>query len=364
MNSKWRIVLTVFGVILAIFLMWYFSTITGYVIGAIVITMVISPLMEYLSRRKIGKRPFPRWLAAIVSLLVVLVVFLGIIGVIVPLIAKEAKVVSEISYSDISGYLTTLMDETQHFLKKYDLIDESQELGHEIAERVKSFISIKNVGTAFTSVFSALASMGMALFAIFFISFFLLKDKAMFLNVFLSIFRKDKQYKVRNVLHKTRVLLSRYFIGLTIQLTVMITLESIGLTIFKIPNAFLIGFVGGFMNIIPYIGPIIGGAIGVVLAVISAMALGNFEGLLWVIVKVVIVFVAANIVDNTVNQPLIFSKSVNAHPIEIFIVTIAAGYIGGIGAMIVAIPAYTVIRIILKEYLSELAFINNITKNV
>ena len=364
MNSKWRTALSIAGVILAIFLMWYFSTITGYILGAIVVTMAVSPLMEYLSSRKIKNHPVPRWLAAILSLLVVLIVFLGIIGVIVPLIAKEAKMVSEINYNEVSGYFTTIMDDTQNFLKKYELIDESQELGHEIVDKLKSFISIQNVGTAFTSVFSGVASVIMALFSIFFISFFLLKDKMLFMNIFLSIFRKDKQYKVRNVIHKTRVLLSRYFIGLMIQLTVMITLETIGLTIFKIPNAFLIGSIGGFMNIIPYLGPIIGSALGVVLAVISTMALGNFEGLLWVVIKVIIVFVAANIVDNTVNQPLIFSKSVNAHPIEIFIVTIAAGYMGGIGAMIVAIPVYTVIRIILKEYLSEFAFINSLTKNV
>ncbi len=118
------------------------------------------------------------------------------------------------------------------------------------------------------------------------------------------------------------------------------------------------------MNIIPYIGPIIGGALGVILAVISTLATGVYDGIIWVAVKVIIVFIAANIVDNAVNQPLIFSKSVNAHPVEIFVVVLAAGYLGGIGAMIIAIPVYTVIRIILKEYLSEFAFISNLTKNV
>jgi predicted PurR-regulated permease PerM len=105
-------------------------------------------------------------------------------------------------------------------------------------------------------------------------------------------------------------------------------------------------------------------SLGVILAVISTLAMGVYSGIEWVALEVIGVFLAVNIIDNVVNQPLIFSKSVKAHPVEIFVVILAAGYIGGIGAMIIAIPAYTMIRIILKEYLSEFAFISNLTKNV
>jgi len=159
-------------------------------------------------------------------------------------------------------------------------------------------------------------------------------------------------------------LLSRYFIGLLIQVTLVILLEFLGLIIFDIPNALLIAFIGGLLNVIPYIGPIIGTALGVILAVISTLATGVYIGIEWIILEVIAVFLAVNIIDNLINQPLIFSRSVNAHPVEIFVVTLIGGYLGGIGGMIIAIPTYTVIRIILKEYLSEFAFINNLTRGV
>jgi predicted PurR-regulated permease PerM len=204
----------------------------------------------------------------------------------------------------------------------------------------------------------------MAVFSIFFISFFLLKDKQVFKELLLSIFPQKSQYKITSVFSKTKTSLSHYFIGLLIQVTVVMLLEFFGLMIFGIPNALLIAFIGGLLNVIPYIGPIIGTVLGVILAVISTLATGVYTGIEWVILEVIGVFVAVNIIDNVINQPFIFSKSVHAHPVEIFVVTLAAGYLAGIGGMIIAIPTYTVIRIILKEYLSEFAFINNLTKNV
>lgn len=364
MNPKFRTFFAILGGIIAVFLMWYFSTVTAYIVAAVVLTMVVNPIMDFFASRKIKDFLFPRWLAALLTLLIVLVVFVGIFSIVVPLVSKEAHTISQINTEEISNYFTVIMNDTQNLLVKYGLIEETKELGAEVMNQIKSFFSLETLGSAFSGIFSFLSSFVMAIFSIFFLTFFFLKDRSGFLNLFLSIFKKDKQYKVRNVLHKTRVLLSRYFLGLLAQLTIMITLESLGLLILGIPNAFLIGFIGGFMNIIPYLGPIMGGILGVVLALISSLALGAYDGLIWVVVKVVAVFVGANIIDNIFNQPIIFSKSVKAHPIEIFLVVIAAGFVGGIGAMIVAIPAYTVIRIILKEYFSEFAFIDNITKNI
>jgi len=51
-------------------------------------------------------------------------------------------------------------------------------------------------------------------------------------------------------------------------------------------------------------------------------------------------------------QPLIFSKSVKAHPVEIFIIIFAGASLGGILGMILAIPTYTVLRVSIMELLS------------
>ena len=68
--------------------------------------------------------------------------------------------------------------------------------------------------------------------------------------------------------------------------------------------------------------------------------------------------------DNFLLQPIIFSNSVNAHPLEIFLVILIAGTVAGISGMIFAIPFYTFIRIIAKEFLSQFEIVKSLTKNI
>jgi predicted PurR-regulated permease PerM len=144
----------------------------------------------------------------------------------------------------------------------------------------------------------------------------------------------------------------------------MMTLISIGLMVFGIKNAIFIGFIGGLMNVIPYLGPIIGASIGAVLGVSGDLGLGLYDNALNTAITVVLVFSVANLIDNFVLQPLIYSKSVNAHPIEIFIVILMAGSLAGIPGMILAVPGYTVLRIVAKEFLSGFKLIDKLTENI
>jgi len=367
MNPKLKTVLTITGIIFSLFLMWYFSTITSYLIAAAVLSIVVSPITEWLSERKINKAGkyylFPRWLATLLTLSIVLAVFFGILFLLVPVITKEVKTVSQIDPAQLSGYSNEIWNYIRNFIQQQGWI-EINDIETEIVEKLKSWISTDNIGAAFSGVFSFITSFVMALFSVFFISFFFLKDKYIFKEILLSVFPKQNQHKITNVISKTKTLLSRYFVGILFQVTVVMSLEFLGLMLFSIPNALLIAFLGGILNIIPYIGPLIGTLLGVILAVVSTLAAGVYIGIEWIALKVIAVFVVANIIDNVVNQPLIFSKSVKAHPVEVFVVILAAGFLGGIGGMIIAIPTYTVIRVVLKEYLSEFAFISNLTKNV
>jgi predicted PurR-regulated permease PerM len=141
----------------------------------------------------------------------------------------------------------------------------------------------------------------------------------------------------------------------------MITLLITGLSIMGVSNAILIGFLGGMLNVIPYLGPIIGASIGTVLAIIAVLSAGTFTGIGWVAITVIGVFLAANLVDNILLQPLIYSNSVKAHPIEIFLVIIMAGSLAGIPGMVLAIPSYTVLRILAKEFLGNVRIVQKLT---
>jgi predicted PurR-regulated permease PerM len=169
---------------------------------------------------------------------------------------------------------------------------------------------------------------------------------------------------MKDVLHNSKALLIRYFQGILLEVLIMMTLESTGLLIFGIPNALLIGFFGGLMNVIPYIGPIIGASLGIVLVVLSELSLGNYDMVLTSVIIVIAIFGGANLIDNMILQPQIYSKSVKAHPVEVFLAIILGGKIAGITGMILAIPTYTVIKVIARQFMQHMKVVKFLTSKM
>jgi len=132
----------------------------------------------------------------------------------------------------------------------------------------------------------------------------------------------------------------------------------------KFSLALLIGLIVGILNLIPYIGPWIGAAIGLLLYITANIQLDFNAEIVPMVVKVLAVIGVVKLVDDSVLQPFIYSKSVKAHPLEIFLVIIVAGHMYGVLGMMLAIPGYTVLRVILKEFLYQYKFIQQLTQNM
>ncbi len=103
------------------------------------------------------------------------------------------------------------------------------------------------------------------------------------------------------------------------------------------------------MNVIPYVGPLIGCAF----ALFIGLTTNPDMSLLSVVIRVLIVLPAVNLADAFLLQPLIYSSSVKAHPLEIFLVILAGATLGGIGGMILAVPSYTILRVFGKEFFTS-----------
>jgi predicted PurR-regulated permease PerM len=133
-------------------------------------------------------------------------------------------------------------------------------------------------------------------------------------------------------------------------MTSIFTIAFAGLSILNIKYAASIALFAAVSNLIPYLGPILGASFGIIVG-LSTSGSGIFisNEYLVLIFKIIAVFTTVQLTDNLILQPLIFSKSVKAHPLEIFIVIFAGATIAGIPGMIAAIPAYTVIRVSVIE---------------
>jgi predicted PurR-regulated permease PerM len=149
-----------------------------------------------------------------------------------------------------------------------------------------------------------------------------------------------------------------------LQLAIVFILYLIVLSIFGISNAFIIAFLCAVLNIIPYIGPLIASLIAAVLTMISHLGNDFQTDTLPTTIYILIGFWIVQLIDNNLSQPIIFSKSVSSHPLEIFLVILIAGFLSGILGMVIAVPLYTILKVIGKEFFPNNIVIQLITKNI
>ncbi len=364
MSQKYRVIVAVIGVLLGLFMAWYFFSIVIYIITAGVISLIGQPLVEVLSKLRIGKFSMPKSISALITIIVLIGILTGIVFLFVPAITRQAQMISKINVEEVVNYFAGVINQMQGLLLSYNIIGDNETLQSILDRQIRSIINVTDFSNIIEKSLNAASVVFIGFFSVIFLSFFFLRDRQL-LKSGILLFAPDRfQAEVQNILHKTKIMLSRYFIGLISQLFIMMILLSIGLSVFGIENAILIGFFGGFMNVIPYLGPIIGATIGTVLGMSSDLGLGLYDQAFNSGITVILVFSVANLIDNFVIQPLIFSNRVNAHPIEILLVILMAGSLAGIPGMILAIPGYTVLRIVAKEFLSGFKLIDKLTENI
>jgi predicted PurR-regulated permease PerM len=204
----------------------------------------------------------------------------------------------------------------------------------------------------------------MGIASVFFITFFFLKDQRYFKEKAKMILPDQNEDKILNSVEKINQLLARYLTGLLIQLLVVFIMYFIVLLIFGNENALIIAFLCALLNVIPYIGPIIATVLAAILTLISNIGAHFSTEMLPVTIYVVIGFLIVQVIDNNVSQPIIFSKSVKSHPLEIFLVTLISGITFGIFGMVVAIPIYTSLKVIAKEFFPDNKIVAVLTENI
>ncbi len=346
------------------FLIWKFYYIIGWVLIAAVLSFVGQPLVRFFDKIHLKKFQIPHTLSTVLSLLVIVLLFFGLLAVFVPLIINQAEAISQIDVDKLQQNLQGPLQWVDSRLHEFGTIPDEQTMQDFIAIKVKSIVNLGSVGSFIGGFFSAAGNIFIGFFAILFIAFFFMKDENMFEKSLLLIVPEKNHKKTQEVIADSKNLLMRYFIGIFLEVLGVMTLIAVGLWILGVKNALLIGFFGGIMNVIPYLGPIIGSVIGIFLGMTGTLAFGSFEDLLPVLLKLTGVFVVVNFIDNNVLVPIIYSKSVKSHPLEIFIVIIMGGGIAGLPGMLLAVPVYTVLRVIAKEFFNQFRVVKKLTETI
>lgn len=351
-----RAIAIIIGILGILYFLKTISTVLIYILIAAVVSLIGRPVVRFLR----NKLKFNQNLAAVSTMALLMAVLGVLIALVIPLLAQQGENLSLLDLRALRASGENLYRE----MSQYFGIENAVLLQNFNEGEVLSSLSLDQVPAFFNTVFGVLGNFSAGLFSVIFISFFFLKDSVLFENGILMFIPAAEQSKTKEAFFRIKELLSRYFLGLLFQILILFVIYSTVLAIFSVPNAMVIAFLCALLNLIPYVGPIVGGLLMMFLTMSSQLGASFNEVILPKTTYVMIGFIMGQLVDNFLSQPLIFSKSVKSHPLEIFLIILCGGLLMGVTGMVVAIPLYTAIKVVLKVFFAENSQVKSWTKNL
>ena len=352
-NSSIRRIILVLGVLVAFCAaLWYFTDIFVYMFIALILSIIGSPLVRLLQKIHIGKHYLPDSVAATVTLVAIVAVVGTLINMIIPLISYEIKQLQNIDLTAMLDNLEKASRQADRWLRHKHLVSRNFNLAKLLTNRASEFVGSLHISSIFGDVIGVVGSIFICIFSVLFMTFFALKDDTVFWTMIKKYIPTSLRDNFDNILTETKKQLRRYFLGVFIEMVFVGVLDGLICWALGIPNALLIGAIGGLLNIIPYVGPLLACITSIGIGVYATLTTGD-AAVTPVIIKIAAAFGAVKLIDDFVLQPNIYGKSVNAHPLEIFIVILIAGKVGGVWGMLFGVPAYTVLRIVAREFFAQ-----------
>lgn len=348
-------VLQLLGLCVLVWLLYQLKTLLIYMLIAGVVSLIGRPINHFLMKR-LKMRAV---LAASISIVLLLGILISLFSLFVPLLVQQGENLSLLDVDLLKANIQTLVEE----ISAYFQLDNSFWQQQFSVDNLFQNVNFGLLPQLLNETLELLGGFTIGLFSVVFILFFFLKDSHLQERIILALVNDNVNDRVEKSIDKTKGLLSRYFLGLLLQISILLVINSVVLSVFAVENAFIIAFLCALLNLIPYLGPIIGAVLMLLLTMSSFIGADFSTVILPKTIYVMIGFFVGQLVDNFFSQPFIFSNSVKSHPLEIFIVILASGTLLGPVGMIIAIPLYTTLKVIAQEFLAENKIVKSLTKN-
>ncbi|MDC3276050.1 AI-2E family transporter [Flavobacteriaceae bacterium] len=361
MNSKdissgiVRAVIQITGICILIWLLLQIKTLLIYMLIAGIVSLIGLPINKFLT----GRLKMRNVLASSITITFLISILVSVFSLFVPLLIQQGENLSLLEVDQLKINIEAVAQE----IGTYFSLDNSFWQQQFSVDNLFQNVNFGLLPELLNQTLELLGGFTIGLFSVVFILFFFLKDSHLQERIILSLVNDNVSNRVKKSIGKTKNLLSRYFLGLLLQISILMIIYSIVLAVFKVENAFIIAFLCALLNLIPYLGPIISGVLMLLLTMSSFIG-NDFSSI--ILPKsgyVMIGFIVGQLIDNFFSQPFIFSNSVKSHPLEIFIVILASGTLLGPVGMIIAVPIYTTIKVIAQEFFSENKIVKSLTRN-
>ena len=350
-----RAIVQITGICIIIWLLIQIKTLLIYMLIAGIVSLIGRPINRFLTQRLKLKNIF----ASTITIILLIWILVSIFSLFVPLLIQQGENLSLLEVDKLKINIETIVEE----IVTYFSLDNSFWQEQFSVDNLFQNVNFGLLPELLNQTLELLGGFTIGLFSVVFILFFFLKDSHLQDRIILALVNDKISSRVEKSIDKTKNLLSRYFLGLLLQITILMVVYSIILAVFNVENAFIIAFLCALLNLIPYLGPIIGGILMLLLTMSSFIGADFSSVIVPKTGYVMIGFVLGQLIDNFFSQPFIFSNSVKSHPLEIFVVILASGTLLGPVGMIIAIPLYTTLKVIAQEFFSDNKIVKSLTKN-
>ncbi len=350
-----------------VFIFWYFRAVVSFLIVSAVLSLVARPIFDLVQKLRIRKWRPSNSLSALVTILAMWIFILTFFRVSIPFIVKEIHFLSNVDLDAVFDTADRLLGTVLAPVRDSEFGKAGLEVVEgQVKETALTFFDFSRLRGIVASLAGFLGGVFIFAFSVSFITFFFLKEEWLLIEGLLLFIPNHYEEALKHMLASIKNLLRRYFIGIIVQITLISGFVTFGLAMvgLEMQHAVIIGLFSGFINVIPYMGPLIGAFFGFLVALVVFVQSSVPPNFINYMFGVLLVFVIVQLLDNIVFQPFIFSASVRAHPLEIFILILMAGYMSGIIGMFLAIPVYTIIRVIAKEFFNNYRLVQKLTEKI
>ena len=363
-----KYILAAAGLAIAFALCWYFRSVLTYILVAVVVSLVAKPLMGILQKIRIKGKKAPDWLLAALSIVIVLSVLISLITSVIPIIAGVLKDISMVNIETAARGIAVPLAEFNDFLRQaFPQLGSDFRIEITALNELQKLLNVSMFSSVLGSAATFVTNMAIGLFSVVFIGFIFIKDDGLFTQIVCALVPDRHEETTEKAISDIGYLLSRYFIGVILEMIGVALINFLGLAFIArlgLHASIGIAVLTGILNVIPYVGPFIGIILGTTLSILLKYTSVSPIGLdvnFWVFAAILVaILYFTQLVDNFVYQPLIYSTRIKSKPLEIFIVLLIVGHIGGPLSLIIAIPCYTVVRVIAFRFFGHIKAIKRL----
>jgi predicted PurR-regulated permease PerM len=322
------------GIFVVGLLLYYYGTLVGYAIVAMIFSYILDPLVNRMQSAGMNRN----W-AIVLTLSGLILILIWISTNIIPIVANQmVELAGQLSIQNIQNIVRQIED---RLVQSFTFLPDDF-LSNNLTEVLQDLFNVGELPSALSNIIGIFTNIFSAALIIPFATFFFLKDGTKIRRDLLQLVPNKYFETALSLIDKIETRLGVYFRSVMLQSLIVAFTSWIGLSIVGLNNALSVGIAVGLANTIPYFGPIIGYILSIIVSIIEV---GNFSLVLPCIIAILMV----QILDNVVLQPFLFSRSADMHPVAILFIIMIGAETAGILGMLVAIPIATIIKITINQ---------------